>query len=238
MELVAGLWLVAAAVTLQTEPQVDGLGAVTGEYYLGDGLGLNWTLSLNAAGAFSFEWDGCMGRYDESEGSATLEDGFVRLVPTKAREQGVGKPLPLRWLPVPWGDRMYLLSEDDVPLFASYVNRGWEPRSGAHGLFLLRRDDWQKPAAGPPRLPDRWMPFILTKPVEARVTRVLGRHRAEINAGSQQGVQPGMLLTVIGRKREWADVRATAVAARSSVVEGEYGRPALAKGQRVTSKPH
>jgi hypothetical protein len=45
----------------------------------------------------------------------------------------MGKQLPLQWVLVPWGDRMYLLEEEDIPLFAKYVNQGWEPRTEAHG---------------------------------------------------------------------------------------------------------
>lgn len=82
-----------------------------------------------------------------------LEDGILRLHPEKSLDQGMREQLPLQWVPVPWGDRMYLLEEKDIPLFAKYVNQGWEPRSEEHGLFLLRQQDWKKKVSGPPGLP-------------------------------------------------------------------------------------
>ncbi len=137
------------------------LSEVAGVYYGGDGLGVNWTLTIVATGRFSFTWDGCLGRYDENEGDAVLEGGTLRLRPEQPLDKGLAKKLPLRWLPVAWGERVYLLEEEDVPLFAKYVNQGSEPRSEAHGLFLLRRDDWKKVAPGAPALPEKWSSFLL-----------------------------------------------------------------------------
>jgi hypothetical protein len=34
---------------------------VSGDYYSGDGLGVNWSLELCQDGTFEFSWDGCLG---------------------------------------------------------------------------------------------------------------------------------------------------------------------------------
>ena len=135
---------------------------------------------------------------------------------------------------MPWGDRMYLLEEEDIPRFAKYVNRGWEPRSGAHGLFLLRREDWKKRVSGAPALPDKWSGLVLSKPVSARVLRVLDDGRAEIDRGSDHGLQVGMLLTAV-YENDRVDVTVRSVERDQSVIEAEDGHE-LTKRHRVTSR--
>ena len=50
---------------------------LTGKYYLGDGLGVNKYLSLSSDGTFHFRWQGCLGTYDENEGTYILDKGLI-----------------------------------------------------------------------------------------------------------------------------------------------------------------
>ena len=227
-------WSVALLGATETATASD-IGRVAGTYYQGDGLGVNWSLTVSAAGAFSFTWDGCLGRYDENDGDAVLEGGFLELRPRKPLDHGMGKQLPLQWVPVPWGGRMYLLEEGDIPLFAKYVNQGWEPRARSHGLFLLRREDWKKKAPGMPSLPGKWSSLLLAKPVNARVVRALTPSRAEIDKGTANGLQVGMLLTAV-HGNDWVDVAVQSVDQNQAIVEAEDGQT-LTKGHLVTSRP-
>jgi hypothetical protein len=211
------------------------VGRVAGAYYQGDGLGVNWSLTVGAAGTFAFTWDGCLGRYDENEGDAVLEGGVLKLRPKKPLDHGMGKQLPLLWVPVRWGDRFYLLEEEDIPLFAKYVNQGWEPRTEAHGLFLLRRDDWKKKTSGPPVLPEKWSGLLLAQPVSARVVRVLANARAVIDKGSVHGLQVGMLLTAL-RGNDWVDVSVQSVDQNQAIVEAQDSHK-LTTRHRITSRP-
>src|SRR5262245_3676514 len=36
------------------------LNDIAGDYYFGDGLGVNCSLSVTAEGKFTFQWDGCL----------------------------------------------------------------------------------------------------------------------------------------------------------------------------------
>src|SRR6267154_672380 len=40
----------------------------SGEYYYGDGLGVNVTLVMGPTTGFVYRWDGCLGNYDQNYG--------------------------------------------------------------------------------------------------------------------------------------------------------------------------
>jgi hypothetical protein len=117
---------------------------IAGEYFMGDGLGVNLTLVIAPDGEFSFKWQGCMGTYDIATGRASVHDGELWLEPNTER-----KDLETRFRPVRWGDRLYLVSSNRLHAFAKEIDRGREPRSYGHGSFYLRKGDWHKPVDGP-----------------------------------------------------------------------------------------
>jgi hypothetical protein len=123
------------------------LAEIAGEYYMGDGLGVNLTLVIAPDGTFSFKWQGCLGTYDTAAGRASMHDGELWLEPGPER-----KNLENRFLPVRWEGRLYLVSSNRLHDFANQIDRGTEPRSYAHGSFYLREGDWDKPVDGPPDL--------------------------------------------------------------------------------------
>jgi len=50
-----------------------------GDYYAGDGLGVNITLSLAPTSGYVFEWHGCLGLYDRNYGTVAWINGCVCL---------------------------------------------------------------------------------------------------------------------------------------------------------------
>jgi hypothetical protein len=50
-----------------------------GEYYNGDGLGVNVSLLLAPRSGYLFEWHGCLGLYDRNYGAVTETNGQLRL---------------------------------------------------------------------------------------------------------------------------------------------------------------
>ncbi|OGV42527.1 MAG: hypothetical protein A2X46_04470 [Lentisphaerae bacterium GWF2_57_35] len=50
-----------------------------GEYYCGDGLGVNVSLLLAPGAGYVFEWHGCLGLYDRNYGHVTETNGRIRL---------------------------------------------------------------------------------------------------------------------------------------------------------------
>jgi hypothetical protein len=164
------------------------LATVAGEYYQGDGLGANLTLVVKPAGSFSFQAAGCLRTYTDVTAKALLRNGMLVLASDRAGSES-------RFLPVRWGDRLYLIEPERLVAFANAVNAGHEPRMKAQGVFFLRSSDWNKPVTGGLRLPVMYRDYLLPRPVEVRVLRVLdAEENLELSAGRRQGLLPGMKL--------------------------------------------
>ena len=180
------LWLAAAPS-----------GPPPGEYYSGDGLGMNWTFKVTDAGRFEFAWHGCLGLYDSNEGKLAVDGRWVTLAPEKPRDNGFARQLPLRWLYLRWGQRHYLIADDELSDFVRDVNDQSEPRSDAHGMHLLRDGDWKRRASGAPELPGEWASLLRPRPVSARVVAIEEGGIATLDRGTDAGMAVGLPLTVI-----------------------------------------
>lgn len=180
-----------------------------GDYYAGDGLGVNTSLMVAPNSGYLFEWHGCGGLYDRNCGTVVWTNGRAQLSFTfqNTREgfQGIAPELVL----VPWGARRYLVPADDIVGFCYDINEGREPRIGAHGFYLLRRGDEDKKVNVLPKLPDEYRHYLLAEPVEATIlavgpptTRpnvVDGKFMdmpVTIDAGKEQSLRVGMKLFV------------------------------------------
>jgi hypothetical protein len=236
LPMTAVRWL-ALAPLLAIGPPPDVLPLVAGEHYRGDGRGLSVTLSLRADATYSFTWGGHLGSYADTKGTFRLDGSSLALEPSVALAPAEALMLPSNFVVVRWAHRVYLIPEAEGANFAAHVSRGEEPRTDRNGWFLLRRPDWEKPPQGSPQLPTEWQKWLLRAPVEARITRGLARHRAEIDVGSKGSVNPGLVLTLVSKKYGWTDVRVVSVTAHSSIIENDYGDPPLLAGGRVTSRP-
>jgi hypothetical protein len=94
--IVAVLLLVAgslgAGIVLQTSgpphvPVPPPIAAqFAGTYYQGDGLGVQIHLTLAADGSFTGTWDGCMGRYGDSDGNWSVSGKSLSLSPHRETE--------------------------------------------------------------------------------------------------------------------------------------------------------
>jgi hypothetical protein len=228
--------------------------AWAGEYYQGDGLGVNQNLLLGPAGDFVFHWRGCLGVYDRNFGSLRHEGQKIHLdfiYPNELKGfQGVAAEL----IPVPWGNRHYLIPADEMADFCNAVQKGREPRQGAHGSFLLRKDDWKLALEGRPELPLEFRAWLLDRPISGTVTAVGSSRLHEgkagikfrisdvtLNVGKVDGVYPGMEFYFLDESGTSAKV--TRVDGRESsaeivevLSEGSEGRTPKA-GVSVSSKP-
>jgi len=142
-----------------------------GEYYAGDGLGVNMSLSIAPKSGFVFEWHGCLGLYDRNYGAVTSANDHLHLSFTfenvRKGFQGIAPEL----LSVPWGERRYLVPASDIVGFCNQVNEGSEPRGGVHGVYLLRKGDEKKPASGLPKVPKEFQVYLVSKPIQADVSQ-------------------------------------------------------------------
>jgi hypothetical protein len=231
-------FLVVLAMLPSAGVPAQSVGDLTGKYYSGAPLGPWVHLSLRPDGTYTYTCDTDVGHLGDREGQIELAGTSLTLVATGTPGTEPDPFVPSQLVVVRWSDRVYLVFRDAGPLFAAYVTRGQEPRTTEYGWFrfLLREGDWNKPARGLPELPEQWRKWLLVTPVEARVTRTIARHRAEIDAGARQKLEPDMLLNLVSKKYGSTDVRVVSVAKDSSVIENDYGDPPLLVGGRVTSR--
>ena len=164
-----------------------------GDYYFGDGLGVNCALTLTKRGKFAFIWHGCLGTYGENNGSARARDGVLHITPVKPNDpKNLGTPTD--FFPVRWGTRIYLIPTNNVVEFCSAVNQGGEPRRDAHGDYYLRRNDWAKAVVGRPAVPTQWTRYLLDKPVTGKITELITKQEAWLDLGAEHGILEGMVL--------------------------------------------
>ena len=191
-----------AARTKQIQQELESLkvDSWAGNYYYGDGLGVNVKLSLAPKSGFAFTWNGCLGLYDMNYGDVVESGGKIRLVPLLPNENKPFEGVAREFLPIVWGDRHYLIATDEVVRFANSINAGFEPRKGAGGMFLLRGEDASKPVTGNPSLPLEYSEYLLKHPIDAEIALVKNSHIKEserlttvlLNVGASQGVKKGM----------------------------------------------
>lgn len=180
-----------------------------GDYYSGDGLGANVSLSLAPNAGVAATWQGCLGTYGINKGAVIPQaDGSLLL-----KYEGPNDPKGIGFadhvVPVAWGERMYMIAEEELPAFASAVNFGDEPRNIAQGMFLMRKGDESRKVYGMPDLPSPQRSLIRDVSLEVGVVsaeRLHGsdadefmcRYRLELDHGANDGLAAGMVLRMTG----------------------------------------
>ena len=212
---------------------------IVGDYYFGDGLGVNCSLSVTAKGQFTFQWDGCLGTYDKNEGIASVKEGILQITPQKPNLRDGFRGTPTKFYPVRWDGRMYLIPTNDIVEFCSDFSQGIEPRRGIHGSYYLRRGDADKPILGKPAVPEQWTKFLLDKPVRGMITELIGKQEAWLNKGSAEGLLVGMILTAQGQGNlMFAQVQVEAVEKDRCRIKCRWPDVELTVGQTVSSRFH
>jgi hypothetical protein len=212
---------------------------IAGDYYFGDGLGVNCSLELSAQGKFTFQWRGCLGTYDFNDGGASVKDGILHLSPHKPNLRDGFRGTPTEFYPVRWGARCYLVPTNEIVEFCSDVNQGTEPRRLNYGHYYMRRSDADKPIAGKPSVPEQWNKFFLEQPVRGKITELIGKQEGWLKKGSAAGLLEGMILTAQRHgKLMFAQVRVEAVEKDRCRIKCLWQGSELAVGQTVSSRFH
>jgi len=175
---------------------------VVGNYYFGDGLGVNCRLELKEDSTFHFTWRGCLGVYDENEGAYNREGNLVVLIPNRPHRHDVNIGVATRFHPVTWGDRLYLVSGEQMLGFTSRVANGWRGNEygGRSSDYYLRdgvaaNKEGDLPAIkGEPVVPDFFRPY-LTNEFSCSVIKQINERRVVIDKGSADGVAVRTMLS-------------------------------------------
>jgi hypothetical protein len=217
--------------TIAADTNSFSLKYLAGDYYYGDGLGTKCSLALTEQGDFTFEWRGCLGIYNENNGSASIHDGVLHIAPKKPNVRKGPLGTPTEFFPVRWGARLYLIPTNEIVAFCSAVNQGDEPRHDSHGWYYLRQNDWDKPVTGMPKVPSPWAKYLLSEPIKGKITKLDGKQSAWLDVGSDSGLLEGMILTAQDHgKLMFARVR---VRCR---IKCEWKDSELSVGQTVSSR--
>jgi hypothetical protein len=195
-----------------------------GEYYAGDGLGVNTSVAIAPNSGYVFEWHGCLGSYDRNYGSVAWTNGRIRLSFTFENQRKGFQGIASEFIPISWGTRRYLIPTDDIVGFCNNINEGREPRMDSHGFYLLRRGDEKKNVSGSPKMPDEYQHYLLAKPTETTIVAV-GPYTTRpsvvdwkfkdtpvtLDGGTKHGLRVGMELFVTKPRNTVESVRITKV---------------------------
>jgi hypothetical protein len=239
MKILAPLLLLLTIASFATAADSVALESIAGDYYFGDGLGVNCNFTVTARGKFSFQWEGCLGTYDTNEGSASVKNGVLHITPQKPNLHDGFRGTPTDFYAVRWGARMYLVATNEILEFCSDFNQGMEPRRGNYGQYYLRRNDANKPVSGKPAVPEPWSKFFLKRPVRGKISKLIGKQEAWLDKGSADGLLPGMILTAQQHGQlMFARVQVEALETNRCRIKCRWKDSELVVGQIVSSRFH
>jgi hypothetical protein len=170
------------------------LADVDGEYFMGDGLGMNLRLSILPDGRYSFVSSGCTGVHHRECGHVRQTEGRYVLSPSEPSEPVVERTLVL----VRRDRRCYLIPPGKMQEFRDAITEGREPRDEVRGSFYVRRP--VEPADGLPDTPVGWAndprEILAGRVLEVSAVGLAKVGRVRVDLGVEQGILPGEILTV------------------------------------------
>lgn len=186
--------------------EVGSVADWTGEYYFGDGLGVNVSLVIAPGRGFAAYSSGCVGIYGRSYGSVSQRNGRLVLDHETTKRLGALDNFSKVLVPVRWGERLYLVGEEQMGDFINFVNSGREMCSGyCPTRFLLRRGEEELKVSGKPELPAEYVARLLDEPLFSMVTKIVKPDREvvdgdyhwreatiELDVGRNHGIWQGM----------------------------------------------
>jgi len=179
---------------------------VAGDYYFGDGLGINCSMHLSHDQKFTFRWTGCLGEYGRNNGPYHFKGDELVLEPSLSNEKSFGGT-PTHFYPVAWGRRLYLVPSADMPKFCRKVAVGWNGYGffGIHGDYYVRLDrkfpGSLAPISGLPQVPKNFE-HILKASIVVHVTNA-DKDAIVIDKGQADGIEKGAVLYNREFANEW-----------------------------------
>ena len=193
----------------------------------GDGF-RSHSLIVRPDGTATYSAMGCFNCWSTT-GSAKFDDDRLKLslMPEP-------KDFPTEFFLVTWGDRRYLIANDEAKKFCNAVNQGRAQRIDMWE-FLTPRPVCNMEVHGLPRVPRSWQAFLLSTLIKGEIIDAPTLNRAEINLGKLNGVFEGMELFADGD--EEIPLEVVKVDDKKCTVVSTYRVKGWAKGRKVTSRP-
>lgn len=194
-----------------------------GSYYFGDGLGVNCTLGISGDHRFQFQWQGCLGVYDTNSGSWEMQGDVLVCKPEHPNKQQGFAGMNLRFIPVQWGKRYYLVEENEMPGFCAGAASGSIPNTldpHGHDYVQWGRTAKPPPVQGKPLLPTRYQTFYTQGAIQAKVISIDPTQHVTLNKGRTERIEPGMLLAA--DSDSIYDVKILSSAEHTSLAEVQY----------------
>jgi hypothetical protein len=206
------------------------LAGLAGEYFFSNGFESE-NLELSSKGRFKLEYRNCTGGYQIS-GNAKFVDGHLALT-TDLVYRMFFDAAPSDFIPIRWGERLYLVPRWEGAVFCNHINLG-SPTGYPASTFYIRSGDEKKKVRGLPDVPKEWKPMLLARPLNGKVVEVMKPRRARVNFGHSSGAWKGMMLRVDCEGSPWA--QAVEVHATNCVIEGHHPATVYRIGDLVSSK--
>ena len=165
------------------------LADIAGQFERG-GDYIHSTFGISPDGRFSTSVSECLGTH-EARGTLALVDGLLDL---RIREADHWFRQVESYVPISWGDRLYLIELSRMPSFCHDAGCYLEPRYDPKGTYYLRIGDHKKRVADWPTLPERMTALLRKQPLEGRVVESPGGGRFLVDLGSDDGLAAGMML--------------------------------------------
>ena len=171
---------------------------LTGHYYFGDGLGVNCSLEVKQGHRFHFSWHGCGGVYDKNDGSWVVQGDEVVFSPEQPNKCDGLNGMNVRYYPVTWGKRIYLVDEYEMPSFCASLKAKVQDKSSwsrdrLHGHDYVSEVEHKiAPTSGEPILPLQFMKYYNGGPIKAKVVRMEQSGLSVLNVGRADGIESGL----------------------------------------------
>jgi hypothetical protein len=178
-------------------PAPFSMADVAGTYHESSGLA-GCIVDLRPDGTVSMQYWFDVGDMEPNGGAYTVRNGLVQIryePPTHLRDWPQS---PERLVPVLWGERRFLVWEEQLADFWDTVHHGADPCSQAMGVWwsLFRREgDDAKPATGLPQVPPRYVDYVVRTSVLGKVVAMDGNGGFSLNVGTADGVSAGMVFS-------------------------------------------
>jgi hypothetical protein len=219
-----------------------------GEYYAGDGLGMNLRLWIAPKTGVAYQWHGCLGLYEQNLGTVVASANQLTL----AWDRKLDDPYvtDTKWLAIPWRTRVFLV-----------------PTISVHQFCIAARDKTLLPmmalqSQGPtdrilterPQLPPGFEKYLdlapiqmrlLTagKPIREKLSKTMDAQTQEVtvDAGADNHVLVGMRFEAMDPKRPKSIWTITDVSPNSSKGVLEFqrksGYPLITPNKRWRFRP-